>query len=81
MVDDFGTEEYVDAGVTASTPTRDVAVPVGHDTFYPQDMRKRLEQVLSTYVALPAIPTNDGAYTLKCTVSSGVPTLTWESAT
>ncbi|MBQ6358915.1 MAG: hypothetical protein IJI97_08230 [Clostridia bacterium] len=37
IVDDFGTEEYVDAGVTASTPTRDVAVPVGHETSYYSD--------------------------------------------
>ena len=29
-----GTEEYVDAGVTASTPTRDVAIPVGNISKY-----------------------------------------------
>lgn len=37
VVDDFGTEEYVDAGFTASTPTRDVAIPVGHETSYYSD--------------------------------------------
>ena len=43
IVNDFGTEEYVDAGVTAATPTRDVAIPVGHSTFYAANLRAKLE--------------------------------------
>ena len=103
IVDDFGTEEYVDAGVTASTPTRDVAVPVGHETVYQANLRAKLEMApnspdgdgdyivrqaggQNTYVPLtlpvdelPAAPTTDGTYTLKCTVSSGTPTFSWVS--
>lgn len=103
IVDDFGTEEYVDAGVTASTPTRDVAIPVGHETVYQANLRAKLEMApnspdgdgdyivrqaggQNTYVPLtlpidelPAAPTTDGTYTLKCTVSSGTPTFSWGS--
>lgn len=32
-VNPYGTEEFVDAGTTASTPTRDVEIPVGHETY------------------------------------------------
>ena len=45
IVDPYGTEEYVDAAESASTPTRDVAIPVGHDTFYPQNLRKKIENL------------------------------------
>lgn len=61
IVDDFGTEEYVDAGVTASTPTRDVAIPVGHDTHYQSNLRAKLEMA-------PDSPTNgDGDYIVRQT--------------
>ena len=30
---------------------------------------------------LPAAPSTDGSYMLKCTVTSGVPTYTWEAVT
>ena len=40
-----GTEEFVDAGVTASTPTRDVSVPVGTESFYPIDVVKYIEEL------------------------------------
>ena len=104
IVNDFGTEEYVDAGVTASTPTRDVAIPVGHETMYQANLRAKLEMApdspdgdgdyivrqssgQNTYVPitfpadeLPAAPTSDGNYVLKCTVSSGTATFTWASA-
>ena len=29
------------------------------------------------YKSLPAVPTADGVYTLKCTVTSGTPTFAW----
>ena len=104
IVNDFGTEEYVDAGATASTPTRDVAIPVGHDTKYSANLKAKLEMAPNspdgdgdyilrqadgdnTYVPLiipeelPTKPTADGNYALRCTVSSGTPTLSWVSAT
>lgn len=37
IVDDFGTEQYIDAG------NRDVEIPVGHETFYPQNLREKIE--------------------------------------
>ena len=96
IVDDFGTEQYIDAG------TRDVEIPVGHDTFYRQNLRAKLEMAPNSpesngdylvrhnngqnsyvqYVSpLPTLPTTDGAYTLKCTVSDGTAELSWENAT
>ena len=57
VVDDFGTEEYVDAGVTASTPTRDVAIPVGHATEYPPNLRDKLQH-------LPSPAASDGRYVI-----------------
>ena len=94
IVEDFGTEEYVD--------TRDVAIPVGHDTTYRANLRAKLEMSpnspdgdgdyivrqangMNEYVLLtkelPAAPTSDGNYILKCTVASGTATYTWEAQT
>ena len=91
VVDDFGTEEYLDS--------RDVPIPVGHDTFYRANLRAKLEMLpnspdsngdyivrhlngVNTFVELikelPTAPTTDGSYHLKCTVASGTATLTWE---
>lgn len=56
IVDDFGTEEYVDAGVEAGA--RDVAIPVGHETFYQANLRAKLE-------AAPDSPDGDGDYLLR----------------
>ncbi len=64
IVNDFGTEEYVD--------NRAVAIPVGHETEYVKNMDRLL---------LPATPSADGTYTLKCTVSGGTPTLSWVADT
>jgi hypothetical protein len=61
IVDDFGTEEYVDAGVTAATPTRDVAIPVGHETTYQANLRAKLEMA-------PDSPSDgDGDYIVRQT--------------
>ena len=97
IVDDFGTEEYVD--------TRDVPIPVGHSTQYQANLRAKLEMApnspsgdgdyivrqvsgVNTYVPitfpadeLPAAPTTDGSYVLKVTVADGTATYSWESAT
>ena len=47
-----GTEEYVDAGVAAGT--RDVSIPVGHDTFYDLDLTGKLENLPSDFSTLIA---------------------------
>lgn len=100
IVDDFGTEEFVDAAVEANE--RDVVVPVGHTTFYQANLKAKLEMMPNspdgagdyimrsdgseqTWVPLievkelPDVPTTDGTYVLKCTVSDGTATLTWVS--
>ena len=64
----FGTEEYVD--------TRDVPVPVGHETEYYGDPVAEIERVS---VQVPAPPTANGTYRLTCVVSGGVPTYSWTS--
>ena len=100
IVDDWGTEEYRDALATAQSNPRDVAIPVGHDTTYRNNLRAKLEMAPESpsgdgdyilrqtsgqneYVLLekelPSLPSEDGTYTLKCTVSGTTKTLTWES--
>lgn len=94
IVDDFGTEEYVD--------NRDVQIPVGHDTMYQANLRAKLEMSPNlpesngdyllhyndgeaTYTAhtspIPALPSEDGTYVLTCTVTDGTATLTWGAQT
>ena len=58
IVDDFGTEEYVDALATAEMSPRDVEVPVGHETFYQANLRDKLQN-------LPANAGVDGLYLVK----------------
>lgn len=97
-VDDFGTEEFVDVGIAGGD--RDVAIPAGHVTLYPPNLRAKLEMApnapaadgdyivrkasgLNSYVPLPkelpALPSVDGTYTLKCTVTDGTATVSWVS--
>lgn len=45
-----GTEAFIDAG----TETGRVAVPVGHDTFYPTDLRGKIERLPSDFSTLIA---------------------------
>lgn len=54
VVDDFGTEEYIDAGVTASTPTRDVSIPVGHYSEYPENQVAKLDGLPKDFSTLIA---------------------------
>ena len=107
IVDNWGAEKFVDAGVAAATPTRDVEIPVGQEAWYPADLKAKLETLPSvpagdgdyvleadggeySYKALssagaisslntrvPAAPTTDGTYVLKCTVSDGTATFSW----
>lgn len=60
IVDDFGTEEYVDALATAETSPRDVEVPVGHEAFYHANLRDKLQN-------LPTNASADGLYLVKQT--------------
>lgn len=57
-----GTEEYID--------TRDVPIPVGHNTKYMRDLKKLLE-------GIPDAPSASGTYVLKATVSSSGVTYAW----
>lgn len=52
IVSPYGTEEYVDAAYEAGT--RDVAVPVGHTTFYHQNLRKKIEDLPSDFSTIIA---------------------------
>ena len=54
VVDDFGTEEFVDS--------REVAIPVGHETEYQPNLRAKVEMS-------PDLPSSDGKYLLQ--MSSG----------
>ena len=90
IVNDFGTEQYVDG--------REVEIPVGHDTFYQANLKAKLEMSPDSpdnngsylmqhnngensyipYISpIPTPPTTDGTYILKAVVSSGVATLQW----
>lgn len=52
VVDPLGTEEFVDASVLAGT--RDVAVPVGHNSLYMTDLRKKIENIPGDFSTLLA---------------------------
>lgn len=56
IVDDFGTEEYVDYAEAAGT--RDVSIPVGHDTLYQSNLRAKIEMA-------PDSPDGDGDYVVR----------------
>ena len=58
IVDDFGTEEFVDAAVEANE--RDVAIPVGNETVYKPNLRAKLEMA-------PDSPDGDGDYIVRHT--------------
>lgn len=51
IVNDWGTEEYVD--------TREVPIPVGHETYYPENLRKKIEDLPWNFSTLIA-PTESG---------------------
>lgn len=58
VVNDFGTEEYVDYAYEQNT--RDAAIPVGHSTFYAANLKAKLEM-------LPNSPDGDGDYIVRQT--------------
>ncbi len=67
-----GTEEFVDGGILSET--RDVPVPVGHNSKYYRDLRRAIENI-------PEAPSANGTYHLKCVVLNGAVTYSWEVAT
>lgn len=96
IVDDFGTEEYVvtteaDVIVPVGHVTQYQANLRAKLEMLPDspdgdgDYVVRHSNGKNTYVAvtkeLPTVPSEDGTYVLKCTVSDGTATLSWESAT
>lgn len=56
VVNDFGTEEYTDYAVEAGD--RDVAIPVGHNSQYMNNLRAKLEMA-------PDSPSGDGKYIVQ----------------
>jgi hypothetical protein len=56
LVSPDGTEEFVDALVEAGT--RDIGIPVGHNTRYPVDLKSKLEEA-------PDSPSADGDYIMR----------------
>lgn len=56
VTDDFGTEEYTDAAFDAGD--RDVAIPVGHSTNYPANLRDKLQH-------MPDLAERDGDYIVR----------------
>lgn len=92
IVDDFGTERFIDE--------REVAIPVGHNTKYPSNLRDKLQHLPSLadndgyyminqrdrvmsleLFRIPKAPSTNGTYVLKAAVSGGTPTYTWEEVT
>jgi len=73
IVDARGTEEYVD--YAESQGTRDVAIPVGHNSKYYLDIKGKVEQLYG----IPEPPSTNGTYKLVCTVANGVKTYSWVS--
>ena len=96
VVDDFGTEEYVittqsDVVVPVGHETKYQANLKAKLEMMADSPSDNGDYVLrhnngeNSYVALtkelPTLPTEDGNFVLKCTVSSGTATLSWESET
>ena len=92
VCDDWGIQYFTD--YDEAQGDRDVAIPVGHESVYPVNLRSKLETLPDapsgvngkylmnktdaglSYVLqeaeVPALPTTDGTYSLKTTVSGGV---------
>lgn len=88
LVDDFGTEEYISGnlvpvGHNTKYPAN-LRDKLQHLPDLPSGDGYYLIQVSGTQMTLnpfriPMMPTTDGTYTLKCTVSGGTPTASWEA--
>ena len=73
ICDPDGTEEFTDYGVESGD--RDVAIPAGHSTFYPEDLKGKLEDIPD----IPEAPASNGTYTLKAVRSNSGVTYSWVS--
>ena len=73
ICDPDGTEAFVDYGVESGD--RDVAIPVGHSTFYLMDLKGKLEDIPD----IPEAPASNGTYTLKAVRSNSGVTYSWVS--
>ena len=65
VVDTHGTESMVD--------NRDVAVPMGHETHYYEDIAKKVSEML------PSPPSANGTYKLTATVSASGVAYSWQA--
>lgn len=97
IVNDFGTEEFVDARTIPIPVGHNSKYqanlraklemapnsPSGDGDYIVRQASGQNTYVPITFPAdeLPAAPTTDGNYVLKCTVSSGTATFTWEAQT
>lgn len=97
IVNDFGTEEFVDARTIPIPVGHNSKYqanlraklemapnsPSGDGDYIVRQAGGQNSYVPITFPAneLPAAPTTDGNYVLKCTVSSGTATFTWEAQT
>ena len=90
ICDDFGTEEYVtDCLIPVGHETKYLAnlrdkvqhLPdlsnLGNGNYIINQTGTQMSLIPTTSI-IPAVPTTDGTYKLKCTVSGGQATLTWE---
>ena len=90
IVDDFGTEEFIDerdipipvGHETTYMPNLRAKLEMVPDS--PSDDGDYIVRHVNgqnEYIALPAMPSANGAYVLKVTVANGTPTLAWEAST
>lgn len=71
IVDEGGSEEFIDAGVEAGT--RDVSVPVGHNSYYLSNDADLIEGLS----IIGDFPINDGEYSLETLTNNGTPNVRW----
>lgn len=93
IVDDFGTERFLDAPIPVGTVSEYQAnlrdklqhlpdLASSNGTYAIQQTGKQMTLLpLTTPTELPTAPTTDGAYVLKVTVSNGTAVYTWEAQT
>lgn len=90
IVDDFGTEEYVSTGIVpvghetkylANLRDKIQHLPDLADSDGYYVIQQTGHDMSLVHFRIPQAPTTDGTYTLKATVTGGVPTYTWEGVT
>ena len=92
IVDDFGTEEYVTTGIVPvghntkypanlRDKVQHLPDPTGTDGDYIIRETGEHMALVAVEAELPTLPTAEGTYKLRCTVSGTTKTLTWASDT